>query len=101
MSTKPTGPASTRSLVQQRAELDRMRLGVLVGLCALPLAAALSLSQFLNASSVVNWVLGGAWALIVVFAAVDGVLRYRRYKAAVANFESEHGRDAGKQDPVR
>ncbi|QNA92741.1 MULTISPECIES: hypothetical protein [unclassified Microbacterium] len=82
----------TPSLIQQRLELGRWRLGALIMMIGWGVMTVLRAITF-DAGSIVDGVM-----LIVTFAlALYGVKLWFDYRRKVRAFEDEHGPDAGRQ----
>ncbi|MDH6182175.1 hypothetical protein M2152_002357 [Microbacteriaceae bacterium SG_E_30_P1] len=84
------------SLIQQRIAIDRMRIFGAVGTIA---GAALLIGGLASAfsSETPSW-----WLLPVpLFLLAAGVTRLVIARRTRIEFEAEHGRDAGRQEPVR
>ncbi len=89
----------TKSLIQQRISLERARLVAVltvVGGSLLVVASGVSVVWRSSSPSIWQW-----WPVIFWCAFVCvGVVRLVRVRRRRLAFESEHGRDAGKQKPV-
>lgn len=85
------------SLIQQRMALDRQRLHARWMLCWGYALVFFGVTLYVSEPSWFD-VLYILFALVFVAAGVIWVLAARRDRIA---FETEHGPDAGKQDPVR
>ncbi|MDQ0728661.1 hypothetical protein [Microbacterium sp. W4I20] len=82
----------TRSLIQQRIDLGRRRLGALIMMIGWGVLAVLRV-VFLDVADVVDWVM-----LVVTLAlALYGVKLWFDYRRKLRAFEDRHGADAGRQ----
>jgi Flp pilus assembly protein TadB len=86
------------SLIQQRMDIDRGRTRSLTMIWFGAALVLLGTVRLLGSSTEVLAFLQTAVAIVLVGA---GAFRLKRTNQELAAFEAEHGKDAGKQDPIR
>jgi hypothetical protein len=79
-------------------EIDRARTGSVVLVVMGVVWASLATVRFVDSGP--SWLVVSQ-AVIAAGLFVWGVVAARRARRTLAAFEAEHGRDAGRQDPIR
>jgi hypothetical protein len=84
------------TLIQQRIAIDRARTGALWRMCS---GAGLTVVFGIRAAAapdILSWGICGLWAVFCVMGVAQLLAAGRRRVA----FETENGRDAGRQEPI-
>jgi hypothetical protein len=96
---KSGGAAGEQSLVLRRMELDRRRTQAVASIAVVVLFSAVAAAAAARVGELDGFVVAGAASILVVGGGYSARLLIENVAQRRA-FESEHGADAGKQDPI-